>query len=108
VCRAACSVGVIAVNPFAFSQHTTGCACDLEIPGKPTLELAEWARDNLADYDQIICECYDPHKGPNSGWVHISLTPKGQGENRRMLLSYIRDPASGRMVYVEGLRESLA
>jgi hypothetical protein len=90
------------------SQHTTGCACDVEIPGTSTLALAEWARDNLPDYDQIICECYDPRAGPNSGWVHISLKPKEQGENRRMLLSYIRDPASGRMVYLEGLRASVA
>ena len=86
------------------SQHTTGCACDLEIPGQTTLGFAEWARDNLPDYDQIICECYDPLKGPNSGWVHISLRPEDQGANRKMLLSYIRDPASGRMVYVEGSR----
>ena len=90
------------------SQHTSGCACDLEIVGKPTLELAEWARDNLAAYDQIICECYDPEKGPNSGWVHISLKPEGWGQNRENLLSYIRDPVTGRMVYVEGLTASPA
>lgn len=89
------------------SQHTQGCACDVEIPGKPTLELARWAADNLPDYDQIICECYDPRLGPNSGWVHISLKPPGQGENRRRLLSYIRDPRLGQMVYVDGLRASV-
>ena len=89
------------------SQHTQGCACDVEIPGKPTLELARWAADNLPDYDQIICECYDPRQGPNSGWVHISLRPPGQGKNRRRLLSYIRDPRSGQMVYVDGLRASV-
>jgi hypothetical protein len=91
------------------SQHTTGCACDVEVPGKcTTLELAQWARDNLPDYDQIICECYDPREGPNSGWVHISLKPPQQGSNRKQLLSYIRDPDSNRMVYVQGLRESVA
>lgn len=89
------------------SQHTQGFACDVEIPGKPTLELARWAADNLPDYDQIICECYDPRQGPNSGWVHISLKPPGQGANRRKLLSYIRDPRSGQMVYVDGLRASV-
>ena len=85
------------------SQHTKGQACDVEIPGLATLELARWAAENL-EYDQIICECYDPAKGPNSGWVHISLRPPGAGGNRRQLLSYVRDPRRGRYVYVEGLR----
>jgi hypothetical protein len=89
------------------SQHTQGCACDIEIPGTSTLELARWAADNLPAFDQIICECYDPRKGPNSGWVHVSLRAPGQGDNRRRLLSYIRDPRTGRMTYVEGLRESV-
>ena len=90
------------------SQHTQGCACDVEIVGKTTLELAQWAADNLPDYDQIICECFDPSEGPNSGWVHISLKSPELGVNRRNLLSYIRDPGNGQMVYVEGLRESVA
>ena len=85
------------------SQHATGEACDIEIVGMATLELAAWARDHLADFDQIICECYDPAKGPNSGWVHISLKPPGAGANRKQCLSYVADPASGRLVYVHGL-----
>jgi len=85
------------------SQHAKGEACDIEIAGLPTLELASWAEKNLDDFDQIICECYDPAKGPNSGWVHISLKPPGAGVNRHQLLSYVRDPASGRLVYVSGL-----
>lgn len=90
------------------SQHTQGCACDVEIVGKTTLELAQWAEHNLPEFDQIICECFDPRKGPNSGWVHISLRAPDQGENRRNLLSYIRDPESGEMVYIQGLREDVA
>ena len=85
------------------SQHTRGEACDVEIPGMATLALAAWARDHLAAFDQIICECYDPALGPNSGWVHISLKPPGSGANRKQCLSYVRDPASGRLVYVSGL-----
>lgn len=84
------------------SQHSRGEACDIEIVGMSTLALANWAKDNLKDFDQIICECYDPAKGPNSGWVHISLKAPGSGENRRQLLSYIAD--RGKMVYVPGLR----
>ena len=89
------------------SQHTQGCACDVEIVGKSTLELAQWAKANLPQFDQIICECFDPAQGPNSGWVHISLKPPGGGENRRKTLSYIRDPAANQMVYVDGLRASV-
>lgn len=88
------------------SQHAEGRACDVEIVAKPTLELAQWASTTLADFDQIICECYDPRKGPNSGWVHISVLPPGAGRNRRQVLSYVVDAASGRLVYVNGLRPS--
>lgn len=85
------------------SQHACGEACDIEIAGLPTLELARWAEKHLADFDQIICECYDPAQGPNSGWLHVSLKPPG-GANRRQCLSYVRDPASGRLRYVAGLQ----
>ena len=85
------------------SQHAKGEACDIEIVAKQTLELAAWARDHLPDFDQIICECYDPAKGPNSGWVHISLKAPGGAANRKQCLSYVRDKASGRLVYVTGL-----
>lgn len=87
------------------SQHTLGQACDIEIPGMPTLELAAWVTRHLA-YDQVICECYDPAQGPNSGWVHVSIVPPGYGENRQLALSYVVDPATGKYVYVNGLRET--
>ncbi len=90
------------------SQHTEGRACDVEIVAQPTMALAQWASTSLADFDQIICECYDPRKGPNSGWVHVSLLPPGAGRNRRQVLSYVVDPGSGRLVYVNGLRPSEA
>jgi hypothetical protein len=87
------------------SQHTTGCACDVEVPGIATLDLARWASEKLPQgFDQIICECYDPRQGPNSGWVHISLLPPGGGRNRGKLLSYVRDAKTGRYIYVDGLR----
>ena len=89
------------------SQHTQGCACDIEIVGKSTLELAQWAADNLPDYDQIICECYDPREGPNSGWVHLSLKAPKHGVNRKELLSYVRDKRSGKWVYIQGLKASV-
>lgn len=88
------------------SQHSRGEACDIEIVGMSTLELANWAKKNLKTFDQIICECYDPKKGPNSGWVHISLKAPDTGENRKQLLSYISN--NGKMVYVPGLVADVA
>jgi uncharacterized protein YcbK (DUF882 family) len=88
------------------SQHARGEACDIEIIGMSTLALANWAKENLKDFDQIICECYDPAKGPNSGWVHISLKAPDTGKNRQQLLSYIAD--HGKMVYVPGLIPAVA
>jgi hypothetical protein len=85
------------------SQHTKGEACDIEIVGQTTLALAIWARDHLSAFDQIICECYDPRQGPNSGWVHISLKAPGSGSNRRQCLSYVCDAATGQLVYINGL-----
>jgi len=87
------------------SQHTLGQACDIEVPGVSNRELAAWVIGSLA-FDQIILECYDAAKGPNSGWVHVSLRPPGTQTNRREILSYVRDPRTGKYVYVRRLRES--
>ena len=89
------------------SQHCAGEAADVEIPGMATLELAHWVERNLK-FDQLICECYDPRQGPNSGWVHISLKAPSAGANRGELLSYVFDPRRRAFAYVDGLRSSLA
>jgi len=81
------------------SQHALGQACDVEVTGLATLDLAKWVSNNL-DFDQLICECYNPAKGPNSGWVHISCLPPGSGDNRHNELSYIYNPENKRYVYV--------
>jgi hypothetical protein len=88
------------------SQHALGQACDIEIPGMPTLDLADWVTKHI-EFDQVICECYDPAKGPNSGWVHVSIVPPGLGENRKASLSYVISPATGKYVYVKGLQETV-
>ena len=89
------------------SQHCAGEAADVEVPGMATLELARWVERNL-EFDQLICECYDPRQGPNSGWVHISLKAPGTGKNRGELLSYVFDPRKRTYAYVEGLLPSVA
>lgn len=88
---------------ISVSPHTQGWACDLEIPGVHTLDLAHWAAECLPDYDHVMCECFDPRVGPASGWVHIALRPPGQGKNRKLRSSYIRDHRTGRWVHVAGL-----
>ena len=87
------------------SQHTKGQACDIEIPGVPTMELSRWVSEHL-DFDQVICECYNIAQGANSGWLHVSLVPPGMGHNRMSILSYVIDPLKGKYVYVNGLKES--
>jgi len=58
-------------------------------------------KNNLV-FDQLILECYDPAKGPNSGWVHVSIKPPGATQaNRGQVLSYIR--RGGGFVYLPGL-----
>lgn len=68
-------------NWISASQHTKGQACDIEVPGVSTVDLAYWIKDNI-EFDQLILEYYDPKLGPNSGWVHVSVKPPGVGTNR--------------------------
>jgi hypothetical protein len=65
--------------------------------------LANWISNNL-NFDQLICESYNPAKGSNTGWVHIYCLPPGYGDNRRSELSYIYNPEDQRYVYVNGLQ----
>lgn len=55
------------------SDHTRGMAADIEIPGVPNAELAEWIAENL-EFTQLILEFYTPGV-PDSGWVHVSYDP---------------------------------
>ncbi len=59
-------------------SHPKGEAADIEIPGVPNLELAEWIRDNL-DFDQLILEFYKQND-PTAGWVHVSYRESNRNE----------------------------
>ncbi len=89
-------------NWISKSQHSLGQACDIEVPGMTTLALAEWVAQNLA-FDQVICECYNPAEGPNSGWVHVSVVPPAVRPNRKEILSYVLNPNTDDFEYVPGL-----
>ena len=78
------------------SDHTRGQAADIEIPGVPNAELAEWIKDNL-DYRQLILEFYTPGV-PDSGWVHVSYVAE---DNKKEVLTATKK--DGKTVYLQGL-----
>lgn len=62
------------------SQHVTGQAVDIEVPGISNYDLADWIKNNC-DFDQLLLEFYYPGE-PISGWVHISFVI-----NRKQILT---------------------
>jgi zinc D-Ala-D-Ala carboxypeptidase len=78
------------------SDHIRGQAADIEIPGIPNVELAEWIKDNL-EYNQLILELYTPGV-PDSGWVHVSYIPE---DNKKQVLTATKK--DGKTVYLQGL-----
>lgn len=85
-----------AVGGSNTSQHSTGQAVDIEVPGKSNQEVAIWIRDNL-EFDQLILEGYKPGI-PGSGWVHVSYA---NGRNRQQVLSARFE--NGKAIYSEGI-----
>lgn len=85
-----------AVGGSRTSDHCKGQAADIEIPGIPNAELAEWIAKNLK-FTQIILEFYT--KGvPDSGWVHVSYDPSNL--KCQILTATKQD---GKTVYLPGL-----
>ena len=78
------------------SDHCKGQAADIEIPGVPNAELAQWIKENL-DFTQVILEFYTPGI-PDSGWVHVSYDP--QNLKKQVLTATKKD---GKTVYLPGL-----
>jgi len=78
------------------SDHCKGMAADIEIPGVPNHELAEWIKANLP-YTQLILEFYT--RGvPDSGWVHVSYDPANL---KKQDLTAVKE--GGKTVYLPGL-----
>lgn len=78
------------------SDHCKGQAADIEIPGVPNAELAEWIKDNL-EFRQLILEFYTPGI-PDSGWVHVSYVA---GDNKKQVMTATKQ--NGKTVYLPGL-----
>lgn len=86
-----------AVGGSSRSQHCKGEAVDIECPGVPNADIAQWIVDNL-DFDQVILEFYTPGI-PDSGWVHVSY--KADGDNRKSILTAMKE--DGKTVYKVGI-----
>ena len=78
------------------SDHCKGFAADIEIPGIPNAELAEWIAEHL-EFRQLILEFYTPGV-PDSGWVHVSYVAD---DNKKQVLTATKK--DGKTVYLEGL-----
>jgi zinc D-Ala-D-Ala carboxypeptidase len=85
-----------AVGGSTTSDHCKGQAADIEIPGVPNAELAEWIKDNL-EFRQLILEFYTPGV-PDSGWVHVSYK---QDDLKKQVLTATKQ--DGKTVYLPGL-----
>ena len=85
-----------AVGGSTTSDHCKGMAADIEIPGVPNAELAEWIKDNC-EFRQLILEFYTPGI-PDSGWVHVSYNP---ADNKKQVLTAMKE--NGKTVYKPGL-----
>lgn len=86
-----------AVGSSDSSHHVKGMAADIEIPGVPNAELAEYIRDHLP-HTQVILEFYTQGI-PDSGWVHVSYDP--QNLKHQSLTAIKKD---GKTVYLEGIQ----
>jgi zinc D-Ala-D-Ala carboxypeptidase len=78
------------------SDHCKGQAADIEIPGIPNAELAQWIAENLT-FTQVILEFYTQGV-PDSGWVHVSYDPANL--KKQTLTAVKKD---GKTVYLPGL-----
>jgi uncharacterized protein YcbK (DUF882 family) len=78
------------------SDHCKGMAADIEIPGIPNAELAEWIAEHL-EFRQLILEFYTVGV-PDSGWVHVSYNP---ADNKKQVLTATKQ--NGKTVYLPGL-----
>ena len=85
-----------AVGGSKTSDHCKGQAADIEIPGIPNAELAQWIMDNL-EYTQLILEFYTPGV-PDSGWVHVSYDPNNLKKQELTAMK-----VAGKTQYVPGL-----
>jgi len=72
-----------AVGSKDSSQHRTGCAADIRVPGITPDEVVKAIIASDLDYDQVIREFAKPQGG---GWVHISIPLEGAKPRKTALI----------------------
>jgi hypothetical protein len=77
-----------AIGGAALSQHTTGDAADINVPGMTIEDLFQWIKDSDIKYDQLIQE-FDQ-------WVHVSYSDKPRGQCLRAVKQ------EGKTIYISG------
>ena len=85
-----------AVGGSRTSDHCRGLAADIEIPGVPNGDLAQYVADYF-EFTQLILEFYTPGV-PDSGWVHVSYDPLNL---KKQILTAMRE--NDKTVYKPGL-----
>jgi len=65
------------------SQHVSGQAADIELPGISNYDLGVWIKNNC-EYDTVLLEFYK-EEIPFSGWVHVSYV---ENNNRKRALIF--------------------
>jgi hypothetical protein len=77
-----------AIGGAALSQHTTGDAADINVPGMTIEDLFQWIKASGIKYDQLIQE-FDQ-------WVHVSYSDKPRGQCLRAVKQ------EGKTIYMPG------
>ena len=85
-----------AVKGSRTSDHCKGQAADIEIPGVPNHELADYIAKNYK-FTQVILEFYTQGI-PDSGWVHVSYDPNNLKKQELTAMK-----VAGKTQYVPGL-----
>ena len=77
------------------SAHLFGSAADIRVPGKTTLEVAEWIAENISNFDQVINE--------HDSWVHVGVTFNQQPREQSLTAISIAGVYRSKTVYIPGL-----
>lgn len=85
-----------AVGGSRTSDHCKGQAADIEIPGVPNADLAQYIAQYF-DFTQLILEFYTPGI-PDSGWVHVSYDPTNL---KKQVMTAMKE--NGKTVYKQGI-----
>jgi len=68
------------VGGSSTSQHLLALAADIVVTGYTPMQVAQWIKDNIPNFDQLILE--------HDRWVHISVPTTGAAARNSILTAY--------------------